>query len=158
VKTLILGIGNPILGDDGVGVRVAEELARKATDPDYEVKAADTDGLGLLDIVLGYNRLILIDALMGENVEPGKIYRFRADNLGGSDMVSLTHGVNVRTSFKLGKMLFPKEMPGEIIIFGVGIEQASRFSEEMTPLIKNAVKSVCDLVLQELKSPVNINP
>lgn len=156
MKTLILGIGNPILGDDGLGVRVAEILAQKVKDADYEVRATDTDGLGLLDLVLGYERLIIIDAIISEDAEPGKVYRFSPDVLGGSDMVSLTHGVNLRTSFELGRTLFPEEMPREIVVFAVGIRDASEFTEKMTPAIKKAVNSVCELVLQELKNPVNI--
>ncbi|MEJ2047740.1 MAG: hydrogenase maturation protease, partial [Dehalococcoidia bacterium] len=61
MRTLILGIGNSILGDDGVGIRVARQLDRLVKDKNIDVVEANVDGLNLLDFILEYGRLIVID-------------------------------------------------------------------------------------------------
>jgi hydrogenase maturation protease len=151
VKTLVLGIGNPILGDDGVGVRVVEALTHRIGDGDIELRAANTDGLGLLELILGYDRLILVDALMSEGVEAGRIYRLGLEAVASpSPSVSLTHRVNLATAVELGRKLFLEEMPKEIVIFAVGVKEISQITEEMTAEVGSAVPEVCELILKEV--------
>lgn len=151
MKTLVLGIGNPILGDDGVGVRVVEALTHRIGDGDIEVRAANTDGLGLLELILGYDRLILVDALMSEGVEAGKVYRLKLEAIEPSaPSVSLTHLVSLATAVELGRKLFLEEMPKEIVIFAVGVKEISQITEEMTAEVGSAVPEVCELILKEV--------
>ncbi len=151
MKTLILGIGNPILGDDGVGVRVAEILAEKLRHPEIEVKDANTDGLGLLDIIMGYDRLILVDALIDENNETGKIYRLSLEDVSSfSPSVNLSHRVGLATAVELGRKLFPEKLPKEITIFAVGIKEVSWITEEMSDAVKESILRVCQMVMQEV--------
>lgn len=151
MKTLVLGIGNPILGDDGIGVRVAEALTHRIDDGDIKVRTANTDGLGLLELILGYDRLILVDALMSESVEVGKVYRLKLEAIEPSaPSVSLTHHVNLATAVELGRKLFLEEMPKEIVIFAVGVKEISQITEEMTAEVGSAVPEVCELILKEV--------
>ena len=82
MKTLVLGLGNPILTDDGVGVRVAEAI-REALPPDtsIDVSEASVGGLRLMERVLGYDRVILIDALHNNHNHPGVIHRMTLEDL-----------------------------------------------------------------------------
>jgi hydrogenase maturation protease len=151
VKTLILGIGNPILGDDGVGVRVAEALTHRIGDGDIEVRAANTDGLGLLELILGYDRLVIIDAILNVDARAGEVYRLALADVGkGASTVALTHGVNLTTVFEMGRRLFPGEMPREVVIFAVGVKEISQITEEMTAEVGSAVPEVCELILKEV--------
>ena len=72
---VILGIGNILLSDEGVGVHVANELAKMDLPPDVTVVEGGTDGFRLLNIITEADRLIVIDAVRGGS-EPGSIYRF----------------------------------------------------------------------------------
>jgi hydrogenase maturation protease len=151
VKTLVLGIGNPILGDDGVGVRVAEALTHRIGDGDIEVRAANTDGLGLLELILGYDRLVIIDAILNVDARAGEVYRLALADVGkGASSVALTHGVNLTTVFEMGRRLFPGEMPREVVIFAVGVKEISQITEEMTAEVGSAVPEVCELILKEV--------
>ena len=61
---MVIGLGNPILGDDGVGWRVAEEIARNTINqPDVEVDCASLGGLSLMERLTGYERVILVDSI-----------------------------------------------------------------------------------------------
>jgi len=86
MKTLIIGLGNPILTDDGVGVRVAwklEEIIDLEAHPGLDITEASAGGLRLMEALLDYDRVILIDAyyLLPETTNPGKIHRMTLDDL-----------------------------------------------------------------------------
>ena len=85
-KTLLIGLGNPILTDDGVGVKVANELEEQIdleSHPELTITEASAGGLRLMEAMLGYERVILIDAfyLDPESTTPGKIHHLSLDDL-----------------------------------------------------------------------------
>lgn len=71
MKTLILGLGNTILSDDGVGIRIIEELQSRISDPDITVSETNVSGLSLLDIIIGYDKVIIVDAIQTVGGKPG---------------------------------------------------------------------------------------
>lgn len=151
MKTLVLGIGNPILGDDGVGVHVAQELAKLIEDDAITVEDASTSGLNLLDIIPGYDKVIIIDAIMTEEGEPGEIYRLRPEDFSKSvHLTTSMHDANLPTVIEIGNKLMPEEMPSEIAIFAIEVEEIDEFTEEMTVRVKEAVPKVLNLVFEEL--------
>ena len=154
MNTLILGIGNPILGDDGVGFHVAQELAKLITDDAVDIEDACTSGLNLLDIITGYQRVIIIDAIQTEEGEPGEIYRLRPEDFTRSvHLGSPLHDLNFPTVLDIGKKLIPGEMPREVVIFAIEVEEIETFTEEMTPKVQEAVPQVVKLVLGEIGKP-----
>lgn len=74
-KITILGVGNELLSDEGVGVHVVRELQKRDCFPDIEIIEGGTDGFGLLNIITDTDYLIVIDSLRGGE-KPGSIYRF----------------------------------------------------------------------------------
>jgi hydrogenase maturation protease len=151
VKLLILGIGNPILGDDGVGFHVAQELARLITDDAIDIEDASTSGLNLLDIIMGYDKVVIIDAIKTEGGEPGEIYRLRPEAFIKSvHLATSMHDLNLPTVLEVGNKLMPEEMPREIVIFAIEVEEIEKFTEEMTAKVKEAVPKVVKLVLGEI--------
>jgi len=152
MKTLVLGIGNSILGDDGVGVHAAQELAGKIKDRNIDVRDVSIDGLNLLELVLGYGKLVVIDAVLTEREKVGEVYRFRPENVYDPSRSAISpHHFNLATTIEIGNRLFPEEMPREVIAFAVGTEEATMVTEEMTDSVKNAIPIVVNLVLEELK-------
>ena len=151
MKTLVLGIGNSILGDDGVGVRVAQELAGKIKNDNIDVRDVGIDGLNLLDLILGYDKLIVIDAVLTEREKVGEVYRFKPENVYDPSRSAISpHHFNLATTIEMGKKLFPGRMPEEVIAFAVGTEEATMVTEEMTGRVKDAMPIVVNLVLKEL--------
>jgi len=74
-KILILGVGNVLLNDEGVGVHIAQKMISLDLPPEVRVVEGGTDGFGLMHLILEADRLILIDAVKGGDA-PGSIYRF----------------------------------------------------------------------------------
>lgn len=153
MKTLVLGIGNPILGDDGVGFHVAQELAGEIKDENVHVKDTSVDGLNLLELIIGYDKLIVIDAIMTEGGEVGEVYRLNLEDIGEPSGSAISpHHFNLATTIEVGKSLFPKEMPEKITIFAVGTQEVTKVTTEMTAKVKEAIPKVASLVLEETSS------
>jgi hydrogenase maturation protease len=154
LKTIVLGLGNPIRTDDGVGNQVAQALERKIKDPQITVTETNAVGLGLLDLLTGFDRAIIIDAVQTEDGKAGDVagdvYRLSLGDLKVSEHISSVHEIGLATALELGRKLGLK-LPEEIIIFAIEVADVATFSEKLTPEVEKAVPRVCELVLDELK-------
>ena len=152
-KTLILGLGNPILTDDGVGVRVAQAV-RAALPPDasVDVSEASVGGLGLMERLLGYDKVILIDALCTGQQTPGVCRRLTLNDLRSispTQHSASAHDTNLVTALELGRQM-GLSLPGEIIIYAIEVENITDFGETLTPAVKQAIPKVTTAVLADL--------
>jgi len=141
MKTLLLGMGNRILSDDAVGVRLAADLARQIGEmPELDVVAeCSVGGLNLLDVLRGYDRAIVLDSIRTTAGVPGSWYRFDATVLQDTLHLTNIHDVNLATALELGRRLgVPLPAAREIHIFAVEIQDDVTFSECMTPALEQA--------------------
>jgi hydrogenase maturation protease len=153
MKTLIMGIGNSLLGDDGIGVHIARRLSRLIKDENVAVVDANTGGLNLLDFILGYDKLIIIDAIMTNQNRIGEIYRLGQEKIGEPVYVATPpHHFNLPATIEIGRRLFPNEMPKEVIVYAVGTQDVAQITEDMTDKVKKAIPRVISLVLEEVSS------
>jgi len=149
MKTLVLGLGNPILSDDGVGIRVAQEVKDKLSDPQITVAETSAAGLSLLDSIVGYDKVIIIDAVQTREGNAGQIYRMGPQDFSSAKHFSSPHQINLVTALELGKML-DLAMPQEITIFAVEAKDITSFSEKCTPEVERAIPEAIKMVLEEL--------
>jgi len=149
VKTLILGLGNPILSDDSVGLRVARALEDRLNQPEITVMEASVAGLNLLDWLAGYDRAIIIDGVQTAGGKAGQIYRLEPEAFNATRHASTTHDVNFATALELGKRL-GLALPQQLIIFAIEVENVSSFSEECTPEVERAIPLCVEMVIEEL--------
>jgi hydrogenase maturation protease len=149
MKTLVLGIGNPILSDDGAGIRVAQEVGKKLNDPQVTVAETSGAGLSLLDSIVGYDKVIIIDAIQTKEGNAGQIYRIGPEDFSFTKHFSAPHQINLATALELGNML-DLAMPPTITIFAVEAEDITSFSEKCTPEVEKAIPEVVKMVLEEL--------
>lgn len=151
VRVLILGVGNPILSDDGVGIHVARELKKKEL-PGVDVEELAASGLELLDVVRGYDKVVIIDAIQTTNGEPGELYVLEEKDFEKSIHGSSPHGINIATALALGRKLVPNEMPKEIVFFAVEAEDLINVSERLTPKVAKALPEIAERVRKESRS------
>jgi hydrogenase maturation protease len=150
MKTLVLGTGNPILSDDGAGIRVAQEVGKKLDDPQVTVSETSAAGLSLLDSIVGYDKVIIIDAIQTKKGKAGQIYRMKPEDFSYAKHLSSPHQINLVTALELGKVL-NLVMPQEIIIIAVEAKDISNFGERCTPEVERAIPEAVKIVLSELK-------
>ena len=146
MKTLILGFGNPILTDDAVGIRIAEELEGQF--PDITVEATSEAGLSILDEVTGYDKLIIIDSIKTGKGKPGELYKLTLEDLKPRSDFSSSHGLDIATAFKLGEKLgYP--MPGQVSIYAVEVKDNTTFGEGCTPEIEQSISLIVGQIIKE---------
>jgi len=151
LKTLVIGIGNTLLGDDGVGVYAARELAEKISVENVTVMDTAIDGLNLLDIIRNYERLIVIDAILDDKAETGTIFRLTQDQIpASSSSGASSHNLNLATTLNIGNNIFPGEIPREVVVFAVASHNVDYVTEEMTANVKKALPQVVELITKEL--------
>jgi len=149
VKTLVLGLGNPILGDDSVGLHVAQALEDRLSQPEITVMEASVAGLNFLDWLAGYGRAIIIDGVQTAGGKAGQIYRLKPEAFNATRRASTPHDVNFATALELGNRL-GLALPQQIVIFAIEVENVSSFSEECTPEVERAIPLCVEMVIEEL--------
>jgi len=149
MKTLVLGLGNPILSDDAIGLRVVEELEGNVGQQKVTLREASVAGLGMLDLITGYDRAIIIDAIQTIEGEAGRIYRLDPEELDFTRHAASPHDVNLATALELGKRL-GLSLPQQIVIFAIEVADASTFSEECTPKVREAIPVCVSMIIEDL--------
>ncbi|MFN0168939.1 MAG: hydrogenase maturation protease [Bryobacteraceae bacterium] len=139
-RTVVLGLGNPVVSDDRVGLEVARQLAsllELAPVAAVDVRTSTRGGFDLLDLLSGYGRAILVDCLAVPHPIPGTIRRLRLDDVAGSARLINAHGLGLADVFLLAERLgIP--MPEKLEIYAVEAADTSTLSEEMTPAVRDA--------------------
>jgi hydrogenase maturation protease len=147
-KTVILGIGNVLLSDEGIGVHVANALSDMELPPGVSVVEGGTDGFRLLNIITEADRLIVVDAVKG-GAEPGSIYRFNVDEVRNvpPGFRTSVHQVGILEVIDLSGLI--GKTPRTTVI---GVEPKSLdMSLELSPEIKEKIPRIIELVFEELK-------
>lgn len=148
-KTTILGCGNALMGDDGVGVRVVELLQKAGLPPGVEAIDAGVGGLAILGWIENADKAIIVDAVQTGNAPPGTVYRFTDRDLPPPGMFMLSlHDLGLVEAIAVGRVV--QAMPADIVIIGVEVGRVAEFTEELTPEVAGAVPEVLRLVRDEL--------
>jgi len=152
MKTIILGIGNPILGDDGVGVHVANELKKCINNPSIIIDEATTGGMNLLDLILGYDKAIIIDSVKTKDGENGEVKRIPLSDF--STMHSCNpHDVSLIEAIDMAKKMRENRIPQKIIVIGVMMKEIPcQFGEKLSKKIAATIPKAVELTLKEIKS------
>ena len=154
MKTLVLGLGNPILTDDGVGVLVAEAIrASLPWDVPIDIAEVSVGGLTLMESMIGYDRVILIDALQHGDVKPGTIHRLTLEDLktiNPTQHGASPHDASLITALEAGqRMGLP--LPREITIYAIEVENITDFSDQPTQAVAASIPKVTAMVLEEIR-------
>ncbi len=110
---------------------------------------ASVNGLDFLELLSGYDRAIIIDAIQTDEGTPGQIYRLEPDILADTRHASTPHDVNLATALELGKKL-GLPLPQQITIFAIEVKDVTSFGEKCTPEVTQAVPACATMIIKEL--------
>ncbi|MCX6667590.1 MAG: hydrogenase maturation protease [Euryarchaeota archaeon] len=151
MKTIVLGVGNPILKDDGVGIHVIRQLKKYVKDPDVTLDEAMTGGMNLLDMIIGYEKAILIDTVKMKGAKTGEVRRFSLRDF-PSVHSSNPHDVDLLEAIKLAQKLGETRIPKEIVVIGISVNETQHvFGEQLSERMAKAVPKAVETVISELK-------
>jgi hydrogenase maturation protease len=152
MKTLVLGLGNPLISDDSVGLRVAARLSELLADrDDVEVEEDYWGGLRLMERMAGYEYVVVVDAICtGE--PPGTIHLLKPDAVPTQRSAS-THDVNLPTALAFGRQ-HGVELPSDenILLVGIEAEDVLTFCDRCTPHVQAAIPKAVEEVLRAVSS------
>lgn len=152
MKTLVVGLGNPILGDDGVGWKIAEEVCKQLpVDEAVKVDCLSLGGISLMEHLIGYDRAILIDAFASDD-DLGSIKVMKLTDMPNYSAfhISNAHDTSLQNAIDIGREL-GAHLPEEIMVVGVATQRIYDFSEELSPQVAAVVSQVVKIVLDLLK-------
>ncbi len=152
MKTLVLGLGNPILGDDAVGLRVVRIVREKISDGNVSVVESTASGLGLLDVLTGFDQVVVVDAIQTKGGRVGDVYRLTSDALNATRHSASPHDTNLSTALELGRRL-GLVVPKHMAIVAIEISPECReFTEELSPEVEEALPRAVEAVMKEVSA------
>jgi hydrogenase maturation protease len=152
VSTIIIGIGNPVLTDDSVGLKIADGLRdRLRGRPGIVVTQLCCGGINLMETMAGHDRAIIIDAITGGGGNPGTVYAFGPDELSQTRNTWSSHDASLSVAMELGGAV-GLPLPADVRIWAVEADDVWTFSEDLTPDVQRAVPRVVEDVIRDLET------
>jgi hydrogenase maturation protease len=145
-RTIVIGLGSPIMCDDAVGLRVSEAVGALGLS-DVDTLQEAVGGLEILPMISGYRFAVIVDAILTGDYEPGTVLIFDPESFDCTVTDAAAHDVNLATAIKMGRQLNNGTMPEIIKFVAVEVEDLQTMSEEMTPKVAAAVGPATNAVL-----------
>lgn len=150
-STVVVGLGNDLISDDGIGLYVARCLGA-ALDPDhYEVVELSVGGMALVERLLGYRRAVVVDACRTGRHAPGTLTRHRAEDFCNSPRLASYHTMDFGTALELARQL-GADLPERIEVFAIEAEDVETIHEGCTPGVEASIERVAEEIVRALKS------
>ena len=146
MKILILGVGNLLKGDDGVGLHIADLLRKEELGDTIHIKDG-VSGIDILGEIAGYEKVIIIDAIKTGG-QPGNICTFSLDEFKKQEPEQSfsSHNLNLPLLIQLGEKIYPGKIPGDIMVIAIEADDISTLSETCTPEVEKAIPKVIAMI------------
>ena len=143
-ETLVLGVGNLLLKDEGVGIHVIRALESETLPPDVDLMDGGTGGLHLISWIQDYKRIIMVDATLDSH-PPGTIRLIRPRYATDFPPLMSAHEIGIRDMIEA--MIWMEKLP-EIQLIVISAEDISEVGMELTPVVEAAVPKVVEMIKQ----------
>ncbi len=152
-RVLLLGLGNDILTDDAVGLRVVQELQRQLAGHDaIDIRGTTEMGLALLDFITGYRAVVIVDSIQTGKAAPGFLHELDASAL--NQLTGRTpHFLGVSETLALGTRL-GLPMPDQVRIFAIEVEDPFTLGTAMTPALQAAMPGIVGRISAAVRAMV----
>jgi hydrogenase maturation protease len=149
-SVLVIGLGNELLTDDGAGISVMRRLKERLPRNDVTFEELSIGGLHLLDHLVGYQRCVLIDAVVSGVNPPGTIYRLIQRPGDEPICLSSSHHVDLPQVLALGRML-GADLPSAVVVYGIEACDTTTFSESCTDAVASAIPQLVELICRDIQ-------
>ncbi|HEX3050236.1 MAG TPA: hydrogenase maturation protease [Aggregatilineaceae bacterium] len=152
-KTLLVGLGNPILTDDAIGWRVVEQTRDHFELGDVDIQLVCVGGLSLAELMIGYKRVIIVDSIITKRHLPGTVYHLALCSLPETLNSSSAHDTNLTTALEALRR-FNAPLPDNDAIEFVAVEALDvwTFGESCTPDVAASIPTAAERVWSLLQS------
>lgn len=147
--TVIIGMGNPLLCDDGVGIAVARAVAERLRHlMDLRVTELHTGGIRLMEAMAGFKRAVVVDAMLS-GAAPGTVQRFDPADFITTKNTFSSHDTDFATACDLGRMA-GVPLPEQVSFWGIEAREFDLFGEQFTAEVAAAVPEVVIRIVAEI--------
>jgi hydrogenase maturation protease len=148
---LLIGLGNPIMGDDSVGIIVVRTAKQKITrQAELDFKELSVGGIRLIEEMLGYDTVFIVDSAAASEDTSGQIREFSPEDFKESQYESSPHTTNFATALELYKKLQPSRIPKSIRIFTIDVNPDLTFRETLSPSVQTAAEKLAEQITREV--------
>ncbi|MBN1110417.1 MAG: hydrogenase maturation protease [Methanomassiliicoccales archaeon] len=148
---LVLGIGSPLICDDGLGFRVVDAL-RDLDIPDLDLDQQSVSGLDLIEIMMDYKKVVVVDAIISGQYPAGTVMLLQPEDFKNAVHGSSPHEANIHMAIELGRRLSPQRMPRDIEFVAVEVNDVWTVTDRMTDDVEAAVPRTVEAVLKLLEA------
>jgi hydrogenase maturation protease len=148
-KTIVLGMGNTLKCDDGVGIRIALNVRQVMTREDVDVVPFHVAGFRLVESLEGYDRAIIVDAVLSGEHVPGTAFWVEYDKLRHGRSDRSLHDLHIADALELGKK-YGMKMPDSVSILAIEVEDIKTWSESLTPAVERAIQAATEMIIEHL--------
>lgn len=148
MKTLILGLGNPIRGDDAIGWVAAQKVYERVKAPGLFLDLACVGGVYILDLLVGYDRALIVDAAETGEHKTGALFRVETKRGDIKSSFCTMHQIGIFQALDLGTKM-KLDMPEIINFYGIEVENCQNYSEELSPRVKTAIPEIVNQICSE---------
>jgi hydrogenase maturation protease len=151
LKALVLALGNSLKGDEGVAQVVLEELRKRLRTGDgLELTGSVIGGIALINRMLGFDKVLIIDPDQTPGRSPGDIHVHAPDTM--EEMLhAASDAGSLKRNLELGEKFYPGQMPKEVAVIGIEVEDIDHFREGLTPAVAAAVPKTVEEAMRILK-------
>jgi len=150
LRTLILGLGNPILSDDAAGLQAARRLYDLLGGKDVDLVEAAVAGLQTVQLLSGYDRAVVIDVVQDE-ARVGEVWRLDTEELENVSATS-SHGIGLGQALRLARLM-GLPVPGQILIYAIAAADTQTFGETLTPQLTKALPTIVRRIAADVPHP-----
>jgi hydrogenase maturation protease len=155
MATIVIGVGNPVLADDSVGLKVVQRIAELLpAKSGIVVRELHLGGIHLMEAMTGYDQAIVVDSMYTPNGVPGTVYLPTVDGRFNTRNTRSTPDSSLAEALELGRAA-GLHLPSTIRIWAVEAADLTSFGEQLTEAVQRAVPLVADHILDELCDELN---
>jgi len=140
-KNLLLGFGNEYCGNDAIGIIVANMLQKLLSD--WNIKTGSFSGLDFLEVVEGYETVVIIDSYFEANLKVGEVYELPINRFAGIYSFSYLHSLDLVSALQLGSQL-QLSLPKALKIFCIGVDKNGTYGEPINPILKEKIPEIVE--------------
>jgi hydrogenase maturation protease len=145
-------MGNTILNDDAIGIIIVRYLSQHIGNlPGVDIKETSWGGFRVIDLLHGYDYVIIVDSIKTEKSCPGHIHRLKTSDLLYTLRLNSYHDINFITAIKLAETLNFK-MPADIDILAIEVKNNFMITENLSDEIKNCIIKCSYCIMEFLHS------
>ena len=147
--TMVLGLGNPILGDDSLGIRAVERLKKVQLPKGIVLDYSTSSPLSTARKIVDHDKVLLIDSVNLPGKEDGELVKLSLENLSSRPMFVSVHSASLPASLEIYRALYPDRFPKEILVIGVNVKKVE-VGESMSETVNGSIEEVVKLILSEV--------